>query len=82
MTNRNSRVASESSFPQYMLLGVQGCDNLYPVTGSQLHGSLMTQCQSRASPQQLPTLVQAETRDIGAARRDKELILNCASVDE
>lgn len=57
MMRKNSRVASEPSFPHYMLLGVQGCGNLYPVNGSQLPGSLMTQCQSRASPQQLPMLM-------------------------
>lgn len=44
MINKNSRVASESSFPHYMLLGVRGCDNLCPVNGSQLIGSLLTQC--------------------------------------
>lgn len=80
---KNSRVASESSFPHYMLLGVRGYDNLCPINGSQLIGSLMTQRQSRASPHQLPMLVQAETRDTSAAWGDKkELILNCVSVDE
>lgn len=72
MINKDSRVASEPSFPHYMLLGIQGYGN--PVNGSQLPGSLMTQCQSRARPQQLPTLVQAETRDTSAAWRVKERV--------